>query len=97
MSYLSDENHLLVHSVYKDLMENDMFLTYIAIRANYGMTGKELLDACLDAWQLDKGQHYRMTLIRADKETEIQLEQNIKQFGIRNGDPLRIEEAGKTA
>lgn len=71
-------------------MENDMFLTYIGVRAHYGMSGKELLQACLEAWQLKPDKPYKLILVREGGTKEISLDKNIKEIGIRNGDPLQI-------
>jgi hypothetical protein len=91
-NYLQNANHLLVWPVPKEVTENDLFLCNIGIRARYDMTAKELLDACLDAWQLDKEKTYRLCLVRADQYIEIPIsaEKNIGEIGIRNGDPLEI-------
>jgi hypothetical protein len=91
MLYLHDENNLLVSVVPKDLTGGEMCLTYISIRANYNMTGKELLDAALETWGLkDNGQKYSLVAIRTEGEVTVPLEQNIKEFGIHNGSPVQI-------
>jgi hypothetical protein len=91
-NYLKNLNHLLVWPVLKEVTENDLFFCNIGIRATYEMTGKELLDACLDAWQLNKEKTYRLYVVRADQYIEVPIyeEKNIREIGIRNGDPLEI-------
>ncbi|GEN36213.1 hypothetical protein [Aneurinibacillus danicus] len=91
-NYLKNSNHLLVWPVLKEVTENDLFFCNIGIRATYEMTGKELLDACLDAWQLNKEKTYRLYVVRADQYIEVPIyeEKNIREIGIRNGDPLEI-------
>lgn len=90
MLYLQDTDHLIVYPVMKTHMENDLFFAYIGVQAHYGMTGQDLLDVCLEAWQADKSQDYRLLLIRENEETEIPLDKGIREFGLRNGDPLQI-------
>lgn len=91
MLYLHDENNILVSVVPKDVTGGEMCLTYISIRANYHMTGKELLDAALETWGLqDNGKEYALVTIRPEGEVTVPLEQNIKEFGIHNGSPLQI-------
>ncbi|MEW9670017.1 hypothetical protein [Ammoniphilus sp. 3BR4] len=91
-NYLKDSNHLIVWPVFKEYAENDLFFCNIGVRARYDMTSRELLEACLDAWQLKKDQEYKLCLIRADRQTEIPLDSNqsIREIGLRNGDPLEI-------
>ena len=43
------------------------------------MTTKELLEACLEAWKLDKEENYKLVLVRADKQIEVPLERNGKR------------------
>lgn len=90
--YLKGSNHLIVWPLSKETAENDLFFCNIGVRARYDMTGKELLDACLDAWQLPKEQDYTLSLIRAEGQRKIPLDtnQSIREIGIRNGDPLEI-------
>ena len=91
MLYLHDENNLLVSVVPKDLTDGEMCLTYISIRANYTMTGKELLDLALETWNL-KGNNktYSLVTIRPEGEIPVPLDQTIKAFGLHNGSPLQI-------
>ncbi|MEB3100253.1 hypothetical protein [Ferviditalea candida] len=90
MLYLQDANHLIVYPVLKTHMENDLFFAYIGVQANYSMTGQDLLAVCLEAWQADRSKDYRLLLIRENEEIDIPLNQNIKEAGLRNGDPLQI-------
>ncbi|WP_134703372.1 hypothetical protein [Ammoniphilus sp. YIM 78166] len=92
-NYLKDPNHLLVWPVWKEVTQNDLFFCNIGIRARYDMTGKELLDACVDAWQLAKDRSYKLSLIRADGQRVIPLDtnQSIREIGLRNGDPIEID------
>jgi hypothetical protein len=91
MLYLHDENNLLVSVVPRDLTGGEMCLTYISIRANYNMTGKELLDLALESWNLkDNGKEYGLVTIRPEGDVSVPLEQNIKEFGLHNGSPLQI-------
>jgi hypothetical protein len=91
MLYLHDENNLLVSVVPRDLTGGEMCLTYISIRANYNMTGKELLDLALETWNLkDNGREYGLVTIRPEGEVSVPLEQNIIEFGLHNGSPLQI-------
>ncbi|MBA4601399.1 hypothetical protein [Thermoactinomyces mirandus] len=89
-NYLKDSNHLLIWPVFKEVTENDLFICNIGVRARYDMTGEELLQACVDAWQLDKDKKYRLRLIRPDQQVDIPPDTVIKEIGIRNGDPLEI-------
>lgn len=89
-NYLKHENQLIVWPVLQEDAENDLFRCSIAVRARYDMTNKELLDACLNAWQVENEKSYRLLLIRADEEIEVLLDQTVKEFGIRNGDYLQI-------
>lgn len=89
-NYLKQENQLIVWPVLKEVTENDLFQGNIGIRALGTMTTKELLEACLDAWKLNKEENYKLFLIRADKQIEISLEGTVKEAGIRNGDFLEI-------
>ena len=91
MLYLHDENHLLVGVVPKSLTGGDEVLTYISIRANYKMTGKELLDLALDTWNIiGDEEEYHLVAMRPNGEVVVQLDQTIKQSGIQNGAPLQI-------
>ena len=67
-----------------------MFQGNIGLRALGTMTTKELLEACLEAWQLNKEDNYKLVLVRADKKIEVPLEGTVKEVGIRNGDFLEI-------
>jgi len=89
-NYLKHDNHLIVWPVLKEVTENDLFQGNIGVRARFDMTNKELLEACLEAWKANHNRHYTLRLIRADYETEINLEQTVKEAGIRNGDYLEI-------
>lgn len=91
-NYLKDANHLILWPVNKEVAENDLFLCHVGIRARGDMTGKELLNACLEAWQLDKEKCYRLVLVRAQEQVDIPLDSNqtIHEIGLRNGDPLEI-------
>lgn len=91
MLYLHDKNNLLVGVVPKDLTGGDENLTYISLRVNYHMTGKELLDLALETWNLQNdGHNYHLIAIRPDEEMEVSLELNLKEMGITNGAPLQI-------
>lgn len=89
-NYLKHENQLIVWPVLQEDAESDLFRCGIALRARYDMTNKELLDACLAAWQVETEKDYRLLLIRASGEVHIPLDQTVKEFGIRNGDHLQI-------
>lgn len=92
--FLKQENHLIVWPVLKELSEGDMLLTSIGTRARYDMSTRELMEACLEAWEVTKEQNYRLVLVRGDGKIEISLgDQTIKEAGIRNGDYLEIVEA----
>jgi hypothetical protein len=84
---------LIVWPVLKEVTENDLFQGNIGLRARYDMTNKELLDACLEAWKVHNDKNYRLFLIRGDGKTEISLEENVKEAGLRNGDYLEIVSA----
>ena len=73
-NYLKHENQLIVWPVLKELTENDMLVGNLGLRARYDMTTKELLDACLEAWEVTENKNYRLVLVRADGEHEISLE-----------------------
>lgn len=91
MLYLHDENHLLVSVVPRDLTGGEMCLTYISIRANYNMTGKELLDLALETWNLkETEQTFELVAMRPDGEVLVPPDKNIKEFGLHNGSPLQI-------
>lgn len=91
MLYLHDENNLLVGVVPEVLMGGDEVLTYISIRANYHMTGQELLDLALETWNLqDDEKKYHLVAVRPHGEAVVPLKQNIKEFGLSNGAPLKI-------
>lgn len=89
-NYLKQDNQLIVWPVFKEVTENDLFQGNIGLRALGTMTTKELLEACLEAWKLDKEENYKLILIRADKQIEVPLEGTVKEAGIRNGDFLEI-------
>lgn len=92
-NYLKNPNHLMVWPASKDLEESDLLFGNIGVKARYDMTCKELLNACLDAWQKNKETtHYRFFLLRDHQEYEIHADdkQTIKEAGIRHGDPLFI-------
>lgn len=89
-NYLKHENQLIVWPVLQEDAENDLFRCSIAVRARYDMTNQELLDACLEAWQVENKKSYRLFLIRTNGEVEIPLNETVKEFGIRNGDYLQI-------
>jgi hypothetical protein len=90
-NYLKQENQLIVWPVLKEVTENDLFQGNIGLRALGTMTTKELLEACLEAWKLDKdSKNYKLLLIRADKQIEVPLEGTVEEAGIRNGDFLEI-------
>jgi hypothetical protein len=89
--FLKQENHLIVWPVLKELAEGDMLLTHIGTRARFDMSTKELLEACLDSWELPKDKNYRLILVRGDGKSELTLDnQTIKEAGIRNGDYFEI-------
>lgn len=91
MLYLHDKNNLLVSVVPRNLTGGDEFLTYISIRAKFTMTGRELLDSALEAWNIiGDEQDYHLVAMREDGEKVVPLEQNIKDIGIHNGSPLQI-------
>ena len=89
-NYLKQENQLIVWPVFKEVTESDLFQGNIGLRALGTMTTKELLEACLEAWQLNKEDNYKLVLVRADKQIEVPLEGTVKEAGIRNGDFLEI-------
>ncbi|MCQ6274911.1 hypothetical protein JMM81_08030 [Bacillus sp. V3B] len=89
-NYLKQENQLIVWPVLKEVTESDLFQGSIGLRARYDMTNKELLGACLEAWKVNDDQNYRLFLVRGDGKTEISLEGNVKEAGLRNGDYLEI-------
>jgi uncharacterized ubiquitin-like protein YukD len=89
-NYLKQENQLIVWPVLKEVTENDLFQGNIGLRAQGTMTTKELLEACLEAWKLNKEDNYKLVLVRADKQIEVSLEGTVKEAGIRNGDFLEI-------
>jgi hypothetical protein len=89
-NYLKHENQLIVWPVLKEVTENNLFQGSIGLKARYDMTNKELLNACLEAWKVNNDKNYRLFLIRGDGKTEISLEENVKEAGLRNGDYLEI-------
>jgi hypothetical protein len=89
-NYLKQDNQLIVWPVFKEVTESDLFQGNIGLRTLGTMTTKELLEACLEAWKLDKEENYKLVLIRADKQIEVPLEGTVKEAGIRNGDFLEI-------
>lgn len=91
MLYLHDENHLLVGVVPKNLTGGDEVLTFISIRANYNMTGKELLDLALETWNiLGDEEEYHLVAMRPSGGVVVPLDQTLKESGIQNGAPLQI-------
>jgi uncharacterized ubiquitin-like protein YukD len=93
-NYLKHENQLIVWPVLKELTENDMLVGNLGLRARYDMSIRELLDACLEAWEVTENKNYRLVLIRADGEHEISsADQTVKEAGLRNGDHLEIVSA----
>lgn len=89
--FLKQENHLIVWPVLVELAEGDMLLTSIGTRARYDMSTRELLEACLEAWEVTKEHNYRLVLVRGDGKIEISIDnQTVKEAGIRNGDYLEI-------
>jgi hypothetical protein len=92
-NYLKHENHLIVWPVSQEALESDLFQGNIALNARYDMSNKELLDACVEALQLDKNKSYRIILVRANGEVELSLNQTVAEAGLRNGDPLKITAA----
>jgi hypothetical protein len=92
-NYLKHENQLIIWPVLKEVTENNLFQGGIGLKARYDMTNKELLNACLEAWKVNNDKNYRLFLIRGDGKTEISLEENVKEAGLRNGDYLEIAEA----
>lgn len=91
-NYLKQPGCLIVWPVLKEVAESDLFLCSIGVRARYDMSGEELLNACLDAWQAPKDRKYRLRLIRAEGERELSADSKITvaESGIRNGDALQI-------
>ena len=61
-NYLKHENQLIVWPVLKELTENDMLVGNIGLRARYDMSIQELLDACLEAWEVTENKNYRLVL-----------------------------------
>jgi hypothetical protein len=93
MLFIQEKNNLLVSVVPKHLIGGDRHLIYLSVRANYNMTGKELLDQALEAWNLqDDGKEYRLVAMRPDGEIPVSLEKNLKESGLHNGSPLQIVE-----
>jgi hypothetical protein len=92
-NYLKHENHLIVWPVSQEALESDLFQGNIALNARYDMSNKELLEACVEALQLDKNKSYRIILVRANGEVELSLNQTVAEAGLRNGDPLKITAA----
>jgi hypothetical protein len=92
-NYLKHDHQLIVWPVMQEALESDLFQSHVGIRARYDMTNKELLDSCVETFQLLKTKSYRIFLMRANEEIELPLDQTIAEAGIRNGDPLKITEA----
>jgi hypothetical protein len=89
-NYLKHENQLILWPASQEALESDLLHGNIALNARYDMTNKELLDACVEALQLNKEKSYRILLVRATGETELSLNQTVAEAGLRNGDPLKI-------
>ncbi|HHY72360.1 MAG TPA: hypothetical protein GX497_03875 [Bacillus bacterium] len=91
ISYLHDPNHLLVHIVPTSLACGDELLTYIALRAQYDMTGLDLKQAGLSLWNLNEDHNrYKLVTILGDKDVEVDDEKTLAEMGIRNGAPIQI-------
>lgn len=71
-------------------INNELDKSYTGMRVQDNMTTKELLDAIIDTYQVDKEKNYRMVLRRSQGEMDIPLEQTLKEAGIRNGDYFDI-------
>lgn len=89
-NYLKQDNQLVVWSVLKGVADPDLFHAPIGLRVRYNMTAKELLEASLAAWKLKTDKNYRLLLVRAGGGIELNLEQTVKEAGIRNGDYFEI-------
>ena len=60
------------------------------MRARYDMTTNELLDACIDTYQVDKEKNYELILNRAEGDSIIPDGHSVKEAGLRNGDFLTV-------
>lgn len=89
-NYLKQENQIIVWAVLKEDQETDLFRCNIGVPTNLEMTNKELLDACLAAWEVKNEKKYRLLLIRANGEIDVPLNQTLKDVGMRNGDYLQL-------
>lgn len=89
-NYLKNENHLIVWPVLKDTYYNDLCICNLVMRARYDMTTNELLENCIETFQIDKDKNYEMILNRADGDTVIPMDVTVKEAGLRNGDYFTI-------
>lgn len=90
-NYLKHENQLILWPAIQEALESDLFQSHIAIRARYDMTNQELLDTCVETYQMDKEKCYKLFVVRVNEgEIELPLNQTVAESGLRNGDPLKI-------
>lgn len=89
-NYLKGDNHLIVWPVLAPETENELYTSYIGLRARYNMSTKELLNDILDLYKADKGKNYTIVLKRATGDIEIPLDGTVKEVGMRNGDFLQV-------
>lgn len=92
-NYLKDENHLIVWPVLKETYYNDLCICNLVMRARYDMTTNELLEACLDTYQVDKEKDYELILNRADGDKAVPMNISVREAGLRNGDYLTVVSA----
>lgn len=90
-NYLKLDNSLVVWHVQK--IDNELDKSYIGMRVQSDITIKELLDAILNTYQVDKNKNYQIVLRRAQGIIDIPLEKSLEEAGIRNGDYFDIIEA----
>ena len=92
-NYLKDENHLIVWPVLKETLYNDLCICNIVMPARYDMTTNDLLDACIDTFQVDKEKSYELVLNRADGDSVVPMNISVKEAGLRHGDCLTVATA----
>ena len=89
-NYLKNENHLIVWPVLKDTYYNDLCICNLVMRARYDMTTNELLENCLEIYEIDKEKNYELILNRADGDSVVPMNITVKEAGLRNGDYLTV-------
>ena len=92
--FLRGENNLLVHVVPHQYMGGDEVLTYIAVQANYDMTGKDLLNKCKEMWSLnEEHKNYKLVAVKESGGVTIDENKTLREAGIKHNSPLQIREA----